>query len=1112
MAKPPFRPEFQQCTAAWAIERLFGKENRAPASRALIADEVGLGKTHIAKHVCDHVRALHPHKDIQIVYMTSSLDICSQNRKTLSHSRAELVTADRITLLHAFKRTERSRVTIFSMTPGTSIQIGNKAGNTTERLYIAWLAQKLFGIGNQQACRVFALDANVGFPEGFCQATFDKYQRLPRKYWQVLKPIWRSLEVNGKKLRDLILDREIDKPTDRAVVKALRKALVEVLLDRFKPDLIVLDEFQRFKDLLEMKEDGGLKEPLAARFLKPSTPTLLLSATPYRLWDSDARAKASELPHQEDLKLTFNFLFDSHSVAKQLMQNLDEFGQKLLSLKRETVLDFHEQKRLVETTMKQVIARTERVNFLDKGFALTRPFFMSDSLRTVVDEEIYEYLALSVSSASRQTLLSYWKSGSSLLSFMQPYVIRKEWLANRKVREDTSLWARFGKAEPRNGKLRYLLGDVFGQKRENFNYLWVPPTRAYYAGHGLFDPNLLASRKVKKGLVFSTWKFVPRLIAAELSHRRQFRFRRSKHKTNPLRATPVTWARFYFPSSFLTGILSHADFVQAGSYKKLLAKAAACIRTKLEDLDIEVRAGAGSKPWQVLRYVDFPAEAFLGPALQAYQKLYHQGSLKDGRKGRSFEDRYLAAWTEFKAKPAVTLRTIDALARTAIGSPSVCLRRALECLHGKLGGKESLGLLEFCIHDVRNYLNRSMNHAVISSSFPKGSYAARVEAYLTAGNFQALLDEYLSLCDVGSEQGPILDSIEILRTVLGGGSAGSVTMPVNVKGKKVRVTTDIAIAFGEGKEVSDSRDSVRVGFNSPFWPMVLATTSIGQEGLDFHLYCKDIYHWNLPNNPVAFEQREGRINRFNSLMVRKNLVANQPAPTVREGEHLWQRYFEDAPMYCAANDRYNLGLSPHWIYTPKSASRETAFQRHILDLPNSDDRRRYELLMADLTNYRLALGQPDQTEFLKKVRDNPYLVAADPRGLSLNLFPVEYRDAGMAISLEAVPLKRLVQDARAYLRSVEEAPRGRSLRSVVERCMRQIEEFLSARGERKPVLRLKAAQAAEALRYFVDPHDQTNDRSPEIGFNDDLEVLRKAFRGQHRTPRLRLRRPRRASG
>jgi uncharacterized membrane protein YkvA (DUF1232 family) len=1098
MGKSTFNPyEFQRCTAAWAIERLFGKKHCAPAGRALIADEVGLGKTIVTKQVCDHLRTLHPRKNIQIVYMTSSLDICSQNRKKLSHTQTELVNADRITLLQAFKRRgAQSRVMIFSMTPGTSIQMGNLVGNTTERIYIAWLAQKLFHFGKAQACRVFALDAHMGFPKDYCQATFDTYQRLPREYWQILKTIWRNLKIGEKSVRDLISDRGIDTPAARAVVKGLRKTLVQVLLDRFNPDLIVLDEFQRFKDLLEVKKEGGLQDPLAARFLKTSTPTLLLSATPYRLWDSSVHAKANELPHQEDLKNTFAFLFDSHALAEVLMKDLEGFGQKLLNLKRENITDFYEQKKRVESAMKKVMARTERVNFIDQGSALTLPFFMSDSSHTLFDDELYEYLTLSGSSTSRQTLLSYWKSGSTLMSFMQDYQIRKQWLAVPKTRQNTSLWARFGKAEPRNVKLRYLLRDIFGEDSKNFSYLWVPPTRTYYAGHGVFDPKILASRKVKKGLVFSTWKFVPRMIAAELSHRRQFIFRRVKPKTNPLRATPVTWARFYFPSSFLAGTLSHTDFIRAKSYKKLLSKATSDIRTKLKSWGIEIRRGATGKPWQVLRYVDFQTKGSLDPALKAYRKHYQQGLKKDGRKGRSFEDRYLHVWEEYEAKPAVTLKTIDALARIAIGSPSVCLLRTLELLHGKLctETREWSGLLEHCIHDIRNYLNRSMNQEVITSSFPKGSYAVRVEAYFTAGNFQALLDEYLSLCDVGSEFGPILDSIGILRMVLGGNSSGSVTVPVNAKGKPSRVTTDVAIAFGEGNEISASRDSVRVGFNSPFWPMVLATTSIGQEGLDFHLYCKDIYHWNLPSNPVAFEQREGRINRFNGLMVRKNLVANQPLPAVREGEHLWSRYFEEAPEYCVANDRYNLGLSPHWIYTPKHPNPETAFQRHILDLPNSDDRRRYELLMTDLTNYRLALGQPDQNEFLKKVRDNTYLANTDTCGLALYLFPVEYHEVAKDIKLECFQLKRLVQDARAYLDLANMHPQKRELRSAVERCIRHVEEFILARSERKTNLGLKAkaARVVEALRYLVDPHDKNNDRMPEIGFDDDLNVLQKA--------------------
>ena len=44
-------------------------------------------------------------------------------------------------------------------------------------------------------------------------------------------------------------------------------------------------------------------------------------------------------------------------------------------------------------------------------------------------------------------------------------------------------------------------------------------------------------------------------------------------------------------------------------------------------------------------------------------------------------------------------------------------------------------------------------------------------------------------------------------------------------------------------------DDVRSAFNSPFWPFVLCSTSVGQEGLDFHLYCHAVVHWNLPSNP-----------------------------------------------------------------------------------------------------------------------------------------------------------------------------------------------------------------------------------------------------------------------
>ena len=62
-----------------------------------------------------------------------------------------------------------------------------------------------------------------------------------------------------------------------------------------------------------------------------------------------------------------------------------------------------------------------------------------------------------------------------------------------------------------------------------------------------------------------------------------------------------------------------------------------------------------------------------------------------------------------------------------------------------------------------------------------------------------------------------------------------------------------ALRFGDNR-IDEERDShrptlVREAFNSPFWPFVLVTTSVGQEGLDFHLYCHSVMHWNLSGQP-----------------------------------------------------------------------------------------------------------------------------------------------------------------------------------------------------------------------------------------------------------------------
>jgi len=48
---------------------------------------------------------------------------------------------------------------------------------------------------------------------------------------------------------------------------------------------------------------------------------------------------------------------------------------------------------------------------------------------------------------------------------------------------------------------------------------------------------------------------------------------------------------------------------------------------------------------------------------------------------------------------------------------------------------------------------------------------------------------------------------------------------------------------------------VRIQFS--ILAVVLVSTSVGQEGLDFHHYCHAITHWNLPSNPSIWNNGKG---------------------------------------------------------------------------------------------------------------------------------------------------------------------------------------------------------------------------------------------------------------
>ncbi|MCZ7681355.1 MAG: helicase-related protein [Sandaracinaceae bacterium] len=152
---------------------------------------------------------------------------------------------------------------------------------------------------------------------------------------------------------------------------------------------------------------------------------------------------------------------------------------------------------------------------------------------------------------------------------------------------------------------------------------------------------------------------------------------------------------------------------------------------------------------------------------------------------------------------------------------------------------------------------------------------------------------------------------------------------------KLRLRTSYALRYGrvtndEGAAVA-REGAVRAAFNSPYRPFVLTSTSIGQEGLDFHPWCHAIVHWNLPGNPVDLEQREGRVHRYEGHAVRRNVAARfaeRAFATWRPGDDIWDVLFEHA---AAAREPGTSDLVPWWV-----CPGEHRVQRRIPTLPYSE--------------------------------------------------------------------------------------------------------------------------------------------------------------------------------
>lgn len=1122
--------EFQRAAVETICERL---TDTSGSRRFLLADEVGLGKTVVARGVIEEFMRRRRGRELVIVYLCSNAEIADQNRTKLSPNAAPLLR--RITDL-ALSTKNSDNLQLYSFTPGTSLSEGT--GLAWERRLLLFLVHRVLrqdirkgrwreyfrcGAGEER------WKADTRF--GVLRLEFNR--KLRSGLQQRIAEEWRKpIEVEGSTLtlsEELRSEVEMFRPTDAGsrrrrtkIIGGLRSAAQRVLLDGLQPHLVILDEVQRFREVIE---EAGSSKSIAARLFEGRPGVLILSATPYRMLALDHEGQG----HYDEFLDTVRFLF-----ADQGKQEVDILRSDLKGFRERLELgDFlraHDPELLalrsqIETRLRKVICRTERNAYIHdptKGVQEVRP---SGGFAVPRKEEVVDFIRLRRFLLDKvdtsQHITEYWKSCPAPFTFMDAQYApmaaarRKKAVVPAGVIEQSE---KLGALSRRNLRFRELFHAMFGDPDARWSFLWTRPTYTYYRDDFYLDAD------PKKMLIFTGWRFVPKAIALLTSHEAEQRIAlRSRvweaDDRPPLRFTEKGSFHIFdvcLPSPALARLIDlsalASDDVTA---KELLRRTRKALKNALEDAGVVVSATSRSPIWRVVARLERHSGSRIRDALQ--ERIACDGDEIPERFTEHVDT--FVDWMDEEGPLRISEKRLTHLARIAAFSPAISLLRAFWTTYPDCRGDVPEKLVNLCFGELRSYFNRRTVRAIIERAVPAGrSYARATIEYCERAHFQAVADEYLYLGKNVLQRNAPADMAVHLARVFGVGT-GSPNINLTTGAGRIRTEQSVrrshfALAFGEDvkadqgapleQSVASRKTAIREAFNSPFWPFVLSTTSVGQEGLDFHLFCRDIVHWNLPSNPVDLEQREGRINRRDGLAIRRAIAREWPLKRLALADSgnspgFWERVFA---VVGGAPDiqRYKHGLYPHWVFEPRGGQVER-IRRHLFFYADSQDASRYEDLKERLALYRLVFGQPRQQDLLDRiqrtVRDEAgrELSHAALTRYMINLSPLGEAHAQARAALDAQEIAASLDKLQQLLRDVEqiETERAGELLSVKD-DLGQVKAIVRRHIEVPCEDFGNLILAVRALTYLRDPYDAIMDQHIDYGLQDDVALIRSAAR------------------
>ena len=995
--------DFQEATANRIVD-LFQKGHK----RVLVADEVGLGKTIVAKSVVEKMGKWYEEigtSDYVVVYICSNAGIADQNCSKLGIAKENRVSISegRLSMQHLMlaETESRANVRLIPMTPATSFQIRSGAGTAHERA-LAYLIMdySLICGGYSEELSLLMRTRFITTKESWEWYLWwqrERIDRLPakKKYLAELKDELRKhmkpefiaeLRAVCRRIRrcqddlreDARLDGILSWQEQKKLINEIRYCFAEISLGRLNPALVIMDEFQRFKDLIEMDEndhsDGAL---LSGKFLKENTKScvLLLSATPYKPYATLSELTNGEETHLQGFMRVMDFLFCGKQENEKFHTAWENYSDHLAEICGDHLSILIASKKAAEQELYGHMCRTERRS---SGIINTAKACPMD-VEKLSPANISSYIELQ-GFMQRMGLgsfpIEYVKSAPFLMSFMNYRVKERmdEAMAgkrtdrNREIRKLSLSFlkrAQINAYKPlpdTNARLRTLFEEIFGsgenRKGSPELLLWIPPANKYYraGSKSIFEQ----CEGYSKTLVFSRWEMVPRVIAALASYEAERLVNRRIGKISGE-------LRSYY------ALPDETDLDDGDNPQRKRGKNRFLIREQRELVaypsvwladKYDYKKYYGQELFQVRKEIKREIKAEI-------VKLAKETALPRGNLGakriltflKYMDAKYLETEEPEHLERLPSDEEIAVLVNMSIGSPAVCLYRALPEMEDVFKRMELAR--SCCDKSFVRMFNRPESRSIMDAVFEgKKGYSEerhyeQVFHYCVDGNFQSMLDEYKFALDAEGEdftnaiKESFLQTSNLPYISQEFYRAGFTERPMK-KAPRLRVHFaagyfDVALSDKMMQRVNN----VRNAFNSPFRPFVLATTSVGQEGLDFHLYCRRIMHWNLPGNPIDLEQREGRINRYLCHAIRQNVAANEDAPD-------WKGKFEQTRRKYGADSSE---LIPYWCL-PEDYPYKYQMERMVPMYPFSQDKAKYDRIIHVLALYRLTLGQPRQEEMI----------------------------------------------------------------------------------------------------------------------------------------------------